>query len=76
MPQTKLTNGIDLYCCSMRKVFRVTHVCRSMEEANAIMEKRKDIGCIAEDNNGLVYLAEHYGAIAPSAILKDHQLSQ
>ena len=68
---TKLTDGIRIYACSMGKVFRVTHVCRNDEEANKVMAQDRDTTCIATDNNGLVYLAEAYGSIAPSKIMED-----
>ena len=70
---TKLSNDIRLYACSMGKVFRVTHVCRTMEEANKEMEKDHTTALIAEDNTGLCYLAKQYGSIAPSAILDDYR---
>lgn len=70
---TKLSNEIQLYACSMGKVFRVTHVCRTTEEANAEMEKDHNTALIAEDNTGLCYLAKQYGSVAPSAILEDYR---
>jgi len=69
--KTKLTDGIRLYACSMGKVFRVTHVCANDADANEECRKNKDVGCIAVDKNGFVYLAKLYGSIAPSAILDD-----
>lgn len=71
--KTKLSNEIQLYACSMGKVFRVTHVCRTMAEANAEMEKDHSTALIAEDNTGLCYLAKVHGSVAPSAILEDYQ---
>lgn len=67
----KLSNGIRLYACSMGKVFRVTHICRSSDEANKVMERTPNTALIAEDNTGLCYLANQYGSLAPSAILED-----
>ncbi len=67
----KLSDPMKIYMASMGKVFRITHICLDMDEANSVLEKNKDIACIAEDNNGLVYLAEQYGSIAPSEILND-----
>jgi hypothetical protein len=60
-----------LYVASMGKIFRVTHVCLSMQEANAVCERHRDTAVIAEDPNGLVYLAEQYGAVCPSAVMAD-----
>lgn len=68
---TKLSDGIRIYACSMGKIFRVTHVLQSMEEANRVMENDRTTAMIAEDNNGLIYLAKQYGSIAPSELLKD-----
>ena len=68
---TKLSNEIQIYACSMGKVFRVTHVCQNVEEANCIMERDRDTALIAEDNNGFCYLAEQYGSVAPSVIMED-----
>lgn len=62
---------IDLYCASMGKIFRVTHVCRDADEANRVMEKNDRVTLIAEDKAGLCYLAEKYGAVCPSAIMAD-----
>ena len=73
MRPTRLNNNISLYCCSMGKVFRVTHVCTDADESNATMAANPDTTLIAIDNNGLHYLALMHGAIAPSAILTDHQ---
>lgn len=73
MKTTRLQNGIGLYCISMGKIFRVTHVLPSTEAANKAMKQDKSIALIAEDNNGLCYLAEQYGAVCPSAILLHHQ---
>lgn len=70
---TSLTNNLQLYCCSMGKVFRVTHVCDKMDEANRIMARNRDVALIAEDEKGRCYLATQYGAVAPSAILEDYR---
>lgn len=62
---------MQLYMASMGKIFRVTAVCKTIEEANAIMERDRDQALIAEDCNGFCYLAEQYGHVAPSAILEN-----
>jgi len=69
--KTKLTDGMRLYCCSMGKVFRVTHICDTAEEANSLIEKNNHTALIACDESGRHYLAEQYGSIAPSAIMDD-----
>lgn len=71
MKTTKLDNGILLYAVSMGKIFRVTHILPDMDSANKAMEQDRDIALIAEDNNGLCYLAEQYGSVCPSAIMDD-----
>ena len=60
-----------LYVASMRKIFRVTHVCGTLEEANEVMAEHSDTAAIAEDKDGRIYLAEQYGSVCPSAILLD-----
>jgi hypothetical protein len=71
MKTTKLSNGIALYAASMGKLFRVTHICLDGAQANQAMSQDKTIALIAEDRNGLCYLAKTYGNVAPSAILDD-----
>ena len=71
MKKTKLSNGMNFYVKSMGKIFRVTHVVPDADTANLALEQDPDTALIAVDNNGLHYLAEQYGAICPSAILKD-----
>jgi len=73
MKTTKLQNGIGLYCVSMGKIFRVTHVLQNMDDANKAMEQDRSTALIAEDNNGLCYLAQQYGSVCPSIILEHHQ---
>lgn len=68
---TKLDNGICLYACSMGKLFRVTHICRTMADANKEMDRDNTTALIAEDNTGLCYLAKQYGSVAPSAVIDD-----
>jgi hypothetical protein len=72
MKSIKFDNpNMGLYICSMKKLFRVTAICRTSVEANVLMEKDKNQLVIAEDATGLIYLAEDHGHIAPSAILDD-----
>jgi hypothetical protein len=71
MKTTKLSNGIALYAASMGKLFRVTHICLDGAQANQAMSQDNSIALIAEDRNGLCYLAKTYGNVAPSAILDD-----
>jgi len=67
--------GIQLYAASMGKIFRVTHVCQTTDEANKAMEQDSSIGMIAEDQQGRIYLAELYGPVCPSAILDNYRRS-
>lgn len=70
MKTLKLNNpDMSVYVKSMGKLFRVTAICRSAEEANTIMEKDSDQMVIAEDCTGLVYLAEQYGSVCPSNLV-------
>lgn len=62
---------MSLYMASMGKIFRVAAVCTSNAQANKIMMQDTHQTVIAEDCNGLIYLANQYGHIAPSAILED-----
>jgi hypothetical protein len=71
MAATKFENDVVMYACSMGKVFRVTHICDTDAEANAVMEKVPDTALICMDNKKRLYLARQYGSIAPSSILKD-----
>lgn len=67
----RLTNGVKVYCKSMGKVFRVAHIAKTMDEANQFMENHRDTGMIAEDNNGLIYIAELYEMTIESDLLPD-----
>lgn len=71
MKRMKLSDGIKVYAASMGKIFRVTHILPDAESANKAMEQDDTAALIAVDNNGLHYLAEKYGSVCPSAILKD-----
>lgn len=54
----KLENHMQLLIASMGKLYNVTHICNSVEEANQIMSETPDTSCITEDEQGRVYLAE------------------
>lgn len=66
-----LENNIGFYAASMGKIFRVTHIVDTDDEANAIMERNRDIGLISKDKHGHLFLAELHGSVCPSAILND-----
>jgi len=67
----KLSDGVQVYCKSMGKVFRVTHIAKSDDEANEFMRKNKDTAVIAVDRSGLVYIAELYQMTIKSNTLPD-----
>lgn len=71
MPKAAFTNPIGLYAATMGKIFRVTHVCDTAEEANEECRRNPDTGLIMLDEAGRHYLAELYGAVCPSAIMVD-----
>lgn len=62
---------MSVYVKSMGKLFKVTAICKSTAEANAIMERDDGQAVIAEDCNGLVYLARKYGSRCPSHLIPD-----
>ncbi len=66
-----LTDGVKVYCKSMGKVFRVRHIAKSEEEANDFCARHSDCGAIAEDKNGLVYIAELYALTIRSDLLPE-----
>jgi hypothetical protein len=66
-----LSNNLHLFVASMGKIFRITDICHTMEEANAIMARHSDRAMIAEDAKaGLIFLAEKYGPKCPSSVIK------
>ncbi len=67
----RFDNPMQIYCASMGKVFRVATVASTEQQANDFCTRHRDTGVICKDNNGLIYIAELYGSIAPSAILQD-----
>lgn len=62
----KLENNMELLISSMGKLFKVTHICNSAEEANQIMSGNPDISCITEDEQGRVYLADNNPLTLPT----------
>lgn len=62
---------IKLYCKSMGKVFKVGKIALSANEANEYTEKHKDYAVIAEDDNGLIYLADVHSLTIKSGLLPD-----
>lgn len=65
-----LSNNIHVYCKSMKKIFRVFHIAKTMEEANEFCEKHPDTGIIAEDTKlGLIFIAEKYQLPVKSDVL-------
>ena len=52
-----LTNNMSIFIESMGKLFKVTHICDSIEVANEIMSENPDTAYIARDNQGRMYLA-------------------
>ena len=66
-----LTSDVKVYCKSMGKVFRVAHIAKSVDEANKFTENHADTGVIAEDKNGLIYIAEIYSITVKSNLLPD-----
>lgn len=60
---------MKLYVASMGKIFRVTAVCKTDDEANAICKKDPDQSVMAVDCNGLIYLANSYSLTVPSSVL-------
>jgi len=53
----------------MGKIFRVSHIAQNYHEANAFMARNKDTAVIAEDESGLVYIAEIYSLTVKSDVL-------
>ena len=70
MPREIVTPHLKLFCASMGKVFRVTHIATSQAAANAFMERHPETALIAEEG-GLCILANKYGPTVPSGPMKD-----
>lgn len=66
---------MSLYVKSTGRLFKITAVCRTNEEANEVCRKNPDMAVMACDCNELVYLAEKYSAICPSHVIKDMENS-
>lgn len=49
-----------LYVRSMGKLFRVTALCSTADEANALMERRPPDSVIVANREGLIFLADKY----------------
>lgn len=55
----------------MGKIFRVMAICKTADEANRICEQKPELAVISEDqDSGLIFLAEKYGAKLPAETLK------
>ncbi len=61
---------MSVYVKSMGKLFQVTAIVHTDTEANAIMQRDNTQTVIAEDCNGLIYLANQYGSRCPSSLVK------
>jgi hypothetical protein len=56
----------------MGKIFRVSHIAKTTEEANEFCGKHPDTGVIAEDTkSGLIFIAEKYQLTVKSDVLPD-----
>jgi hypothetical protein len=54
-----LTNDMTLLIESQGKLFKVTHICCSIQEANQIMSENPNIAMICEDyGSNYIFLAE------------------
>lgn len=67
----KLSNGVKVYCKSMGQVFRIQHIAKNIGDANWFCRRHADCGVIAEDNQGLVYIAELMQLKVSSSTLPD-----
>lgn len=50
-----------VYVADMGKIFLVSAIVQSVHQANELCERDSTIGVIADDENGLVYLAKLEG---------------
>lgn len=73
MKTTEFSNQISIYAASMGKIFRVTHICGTMKEVNAICERDRSTALIASAGDDCHLLAKQYGSVCPSAIMEDIQ---
>ena len=58
--------GMKIYVKSMGKVFRITAICKTYKEANEIYRKYDEMAVIAEDKQGLVFVANKYASVCKS----------
>jgi hypothetical protein len=59
----KMTNNAQLFISIDGKLFLVTHICDSVNDANKIMADNKTTSFVAEDEQNRYYLAEHNATI-------------
>ena len=72
MKTLKLNNpAMTVYVASMGKMFKVSAICKTDEEANEVCRKNADVGVIAQDCNGLIYIANLYGLTIKSSLIRD-----
>jgi hypothetical protein len=73
MNSLKLNNPeMRVYVASMGKLFRVTAIAQSDEEANEYCAGHDGQGVIAEDKSGLIYIADRYGHTCPTALIDNY----
>lgn len=71
MNHLKLNNPeMKLFVASMGKLFQVTAIATSDEEANEHCAKNDREGVIACDKYGLIYIADIYGRKCPSELIE------
>ena len=67
-----LSNDVKVYCKSMGKIFKITHIAKSVDDANKYMENHSMEGVIAENKKtGLIFIAEFNAIKIPSSVLPD-----
>lgn len=70
MKTLKLNNPeMAVYVKSMGKLFRVSAIVQTDDEANKIMRDDNGQAVIAQDCNGLIYIADIYGQKCPSQLV-------
>jgi hypothetical protein len=67
----QLNADMKIYCKSMGKLFRVTAICRTDDEANRIMQRDNTQGVIACTKDGISILANRYETKVPSGAIPD-----
>ena len=63
--------NLSFYVKSMRKLFRVTAICRDVEEANAICARDKSQAVVAESECGLIFLANRHETKVDARLVLD-----